>query len=598
MIKATVLDAPFLDVMVRHMIAQARYPFTERTLVVDHPPAFTGKYRIRPQASHQELAGILEKLLADGVVDHVQDVDMAPEVVAEIMGRYFAEEAPRVPTHAATGGPIYATLFGLESMSTDYVLQTDADVFFHTGPESWVSQALACMTQDFQLWLMMTHPGPPAGPPGQSLGSPNARRAIWDQEHCLWRFRHATTRYFLCDRRTLHHRLRPVLLERGCAPLEQCISRALQRHNAFRGALGSLGSWHLHAWYHGDPFPHWAPSLAQAIAAGDFPVLQRGEYDLRLDRERDRRAWQSVLEGGTGERAVGRVHPRQSRTAITAPPLLSSQRAHATDLNVAGVAPVAVVIPVRDRAGSRLRNTLGSLTWQAAGRPAQILVVSYGSQPEVNQELSELCDTEAVTLIMVGDRTQPWNKPLALNIGIRATRPELPFLMTMDADMILAPNFLAVVLDRLQTEPPALVLCRIADLPQHASLPSNCETLMESFERFHAMTRLRPCTGTGGIQAARRSFFFDIRGYDEDLLWWGAMDGDMVNRARLAGFEIEWIESRTAMLHQWHQRKYTVLTDRKDIGQAKQAWLRNHALVRSRATILQRNPNSWGGVPE
>ena len=59
----------------------------------------------------------------------------------------------------------------------------------------------------------------------------------------------------------------------------------------FRGALGNLESWHPHVWYHGAPFPHWAPSLARAIAAGHFPILQRGEYDLRLDREQDRRAW-------------------------------------------------------------------------------------------------------------------------------------------------------------------------------------------------------------------------------------------------------------------------------------------------------------------
>jgi hypothetical protein len=163
---------------------------------------------------------------------------------------------------------------------------------------------------------------------------------------------------------------------------------------------------------------------------------------------------------------------------------------------------------------------LGSLNWQVAGRPAQIVIVSHGSQPEVNQDLQELCDTAGATLIMVGDRMQPWNKPFALNTGIRAMLPEVPFVMAMDADMILAPNFLTVVLDRLRREPPALVLCRISDLPQHVSLPSDRETLRERFERFHAMTRLRPCTGTVASKPPdARSF--EIRGYDEDLLWWG-----------------------------------------------------------------------------
>jgi glycosyltransferase involved in cell wall biosynthesis len=603
MIKATVMDAPFLDVMVRHMISQARYPFAERTIVVDRQPAFTGKYRSRPRASQEELDQILEQLLADGIMDHVREVDMTPSLVRQIMERYFAEDAHRVPTHAETGGPIYATLFGLESMTTDYVLQMDADVFFHTGPESWVSQALACMVRDPRLWLMMTHPGPPAGPPGKSLGPLNAPRATWDQELCIWRFRTATTRYFLCDRRKLHRRLQRVPLAQGCVPLERCISNALRRHNAFRGNLGNLDSWHLHAWYHGDPFPRWAPSLAKAIEVGRVPAFQQGNYDLRLDRTRDRREWGELLERVAGDRsasvkvaASGSVGTRQSKAKASSSAPGASHRESAADLRLDGVAPLAVVIPVRNRAGQPLQNVLRSLNWQSAGRPVQVLVVSHGSQPDVDQELSELCDEEAATLIRIGDPSQPWNKPCALNTGIRATLPEVPFVMTMDADMILPPNFFKVALERLKREPPALVLCRASDLPQHVSLPSRREKLMDAFDSLRAKAQLRPSFGTGGIQAAQRSFFFEIRGYDEDLCWWGAMDGDLVKRARLAGLEIEWIENRTAMLHQWHPRKHAVLAHHEKIEQAKRAWQRNHELVRSRSKTMRRNPDGWGGL--
>jgi len=296
MIKATVMDTPFLDIMVRHMISQARYPFAERTIVVDRPPAFTGKYLTRPRASQDGLDQVLEQLLADGVVDHVREVDITPTSVQQVTERYFSKEAHCVPTHAATGGPIYATLFGLESLSTDYVLQMDADILFHAGAVSWVAQALKCMARDPRLWLMMTHPGPPAGLPGKSLGPRNACRATWDDELQIWRFRNAMTRYFLCDRRKLRHRLRLISRSRGCAPLEQCISNALQRHSAFRGNLGDLQSWHLHVWHHGDPFLLWAPLLTRAIEAGHFPTFQRGDYDLRLDRTRDRREWRALLE--------------------------------------------------------------------------------------------------------------------------------------------------------------------------------------------------------------------------------------------------------------------------------------------------------------
>lgn len=617
MIKATVMDAPFLDIMARHMISQAKYPFAERAIIVDRPQSFTGKYRTRARTSHDELERVLEGLLTDGIVDCVREVDLTPAVLEDVMGRYFPLDAHRVPTHAATGGPIYATLFGLESMATDYVLQMDADILFHTGPSSWVSQALRCMAEDPRLWLMMTHPGPPAGPPGKSLGPQNMRRAIWDAELSIWRFRHATTRYFLGDRRKLRHNLRLVPSAGGCAPLEQCVSQALRQHGAFRGNLGHLESWHLHVWHHGDPFPEWASSLTRAIEAGYFPASQRGNYDLRLDRAVVRGQWESLLRREVEPAPVspkGTVRFRhcekdsQKRPGVSPSPscpqkadgqsentsLASTLSPTENTVDPASPVPLTVVISVRDRAGHRLQNALRSLNWQTAGRPAQILIVSHGSRPDINDQLARLCEEEAAILIEVGSPAQPWNKPVALNTGIRRSMPEVPLIMTMDADMILAPNFLSVVVDSLLKHPPALVLCRISDLPPQAYLPDQSHKLLESFDQLLATTQLRPRYGSGGIQAATRSFFFTIRGYDEDLAWWGAMDGDIVNRARLMGLDIEWIEDRTAMLHQWHPRKHTVLTRPEQVREAKRAWRYNHALVRSRRQNLKRNSNAWG----
>jgi cellulose synthase/poly-beta-1,6-N-acetylglucosamine synthase-like glycosyltransferase len=243
-----------------------------------------------------------------------------------------------------------------------------------------------------------------------------------------------------------------------------------------------------------------------------------------------------------------------------------------------------------------LRNALWSLDWQSAGRPAQILVVSHGSRPGIDRELAALCAEAGAALITVGDPTQPWNKPFALNHGIRAVAPEIEFVVTMDADMVLAPDFLTVVLERLTQPPPALVLCQSLDLPQGARLPQGPAALLGAFDRLRALSTPRHRNGTGGIQAAGREFFFQVRGYDEDLVWWGAMDGDMVNRARLAGLRVVWVDGQTAMLHQWHPRKYAALTRREEIARARQAWTRNHELVKARSTIVQRNAGSWGGV--
>ncbi len=578
MIKATVLDAPYLDTMVRHMVAQTRYPFAERVVVVDTPTHFKGKYQSRPRGSAAELNSVLERLQADGIIDRVQTVDPAPTTVRAVLERYFGASASQVPTHASTGGPIYATLFGLEAMANDYVLQMDADIFFHCGEVDWVGQMLACMAADPRLWLMMTHPGPPAGPIGASMSGQNAQRASWDAALHIWRFRSATTRYFLCDRRTLHGRLQPLLTAGGHAPLEQCLSHALQRHGAFRGCLGDLRSWHLHAWHHGEPFAEWASRIAEQVVVGRYPAQQRGSYDLRLDRAADRAAWNHLFAQPTVQAPAAPA----AQIEQPAPPQ--------------GPAPLAVIIPVRNRAGSRLRNSLHSLHWQTSGPPAQVIVVSLGSRAEINRELATLCSEYGAELLEVGEAAQPWNKPFALNCGIRATKPDIPAIMTMDADMILAPNFLSVVLATLEQHAPALVLCRSSDLPATATLPRNTAHLQVAFEQLRAVSRLRGPSGTGGIQAAPRSFFFDIRGYDEDLQWWGAMDGDLVNRARLMQLSVVWIEQQTAMLHQWHARKEAGLTQRHEIERARQAWRQNHQLVQSRANIAQRNLAGWGGL--
>ena len=242
--------------------------------------------------------------------------------------------------------------------------------------------------------------------------------------------------------------------------------------------------------------------------------------------------------------------------------------------------PVCIVIPVRNRSGSRLRNALASIRWQCGGVPLEVLVVSHGSTDEKNLEIEANCREYGARFITFGRPEEPWCKPLALNIGIRLSSEELPWVMTMDADMILAENFLAVVLGALQQQPCRLVLCRSRDLRSDQILPDEPQEVYADFERLRRRTRLRRRSGTGGIQAATREFFFKVQGYDEDLVWWGAEDGDMVRRARLAGLEVHWIETQTAMVHQWHPKRYAVLGSRATRLEAMAAWKRNHQLVR------------------
>ena len=139
--------------------------------------------------------------------------------------------------------------------------------------------------------------------------------------------------------------------------------------------------------------------------------------------------------------------------------------------------------------------------------------------------------------------------------------------MTMDADMILADTMLETALAELRAEPRTIVLCQSCDLPEDCALPADPRAIRAGFEALRARGTLRAQYGTGGIQVLPRSFLFDVRGYDEDMVWWGALDTDMVRRAQRAGLRVAWVTYRTAMLHQWHPRKHSAL-DHPDRVQA------------------------------
>lgn len=210
---------------------------------------------------------------------------------------------------------------------------------------------------------------------------------------------------------------------------------------------------------------------------------------------------------------------------------------------------LSVVIPVRNRGGVRLANCLASLAWQVGLEPGsvQVVISDYGSDPEPAAQLRELAEATGATLV----RTEVdgvWNRSRALNSGIQ--RAAGRYVFCTDADMIFAPDFLAIALAaQREARGAAFVVCRCRDLPE--SVPEQ-PWVVSDFPILAAAARRRPTTGTGACQIAEREFFERVRGYDEGYEFWGQEDNDMRFRAGRAGLCEVWIDERTAMLHQWH----------------------------------------------
>ncbi|MEO8700960.1 MAG: glycosyltransferase family 2 protein [Kofleriaceae bacterium] len=546
-VRASLFDVPYLAVTLPHLLRQTRHAFAERLVIVD-PEARRGNGE---KGDPAELDRILAEALAAGVIDRVVPLATGEAERRAVHARYFGAASP---VALDDDRAIYSTLFGLEAARHDAVAWLDADVLMHASGEGWVAAGLAALAHDDRLWLASTAAGP------------GRRFARWFGP------RHAevlAAGHFVCDRRRLHGRLRWI--DPGRDGASAYVADALERHAASTRIVA--GGWHLRTRSHAAPFAPWIAALASALERGDVPASQR-DGELHLDHAARRGDWRRVLfPHAAPER------PRPIAQLIQRRP-------------VAGTLPISVILPIRDRAGRDVRNALASLAWQRGGRPWETIIVSHGSDPRIDAELRVLATAAGATLIAVGTPADPWCKPLALNTGIRATDPAIPFVMTMDADMILADNLVETVLAELTADPQRIVLCQSSDLPEGCVVPDD---VLAQFAELRTLANLRGAYGTGGIQAMRRSFLLEVRGYDEDMLWWGALDTDLVRRAEARGLRAAWITDRTAMLHQWHPRKHRVLDD-TSAGKARDSWLRNHELMIERTRDVIRNHGGWGAT--
>lgn len=295
---------------------------------------------------------------------------------------------------------------------------------------------------------------------------------------------------------------------------------------------------------------------------------------------------------GLASRAAASGSPDPARAVERTILAALTQRGQA----ITGKVPISVVIPVRNRAGTRLKNCLSSLRWQCKVVPQEVLVVSFGSSSDTDLELATLCSEAGARLVCTGNPDVVWSWSFPANVGIRATSPDSRFVMLLDADMILAPNFFDVLTNELEHDPDSMVLCQSSDLGQDVLLSEDPDALRKAFSRLWSGSRLRGPKGCGGIQVAPRKFFFDVHGLDEDFKFWGGEDRDMVQRAERYGLTIRWITRSTSMLHQHHPRELDAIQDPARKAAARQAMEANYRLLRERETLVERNPDGWGGM--
>ena len=126
LIKTCLMEWRAIERTIRHQVGQLETPlkFVEKVVVVDTFEGPFARQYDRPDPDSHRAA--MERLLEDGVVDRVVYAPTDPETVRAVYRKWFGAESE--DTHSANCQQLFATLFGFDSCSGDYVLQLDSDL--------------------------------------------------------------------------------------------------------------------------------------------------------------------------------------------------------------------------------------------------------------------------------------------------------------------------------------------------------------------------------------------------------------------------------------------------------------------------------------
>ena len=240
---------------------------------------------------------------------------------------------------------------------------------------------------------------------------------------------------------------------------------------------------------------------------------------------------------------------------------------------------LSVIVCCRNVDRARLRRCLRSLWQQDFSADVELIISDFGSNAEKREELASLCQEVGARHVYTDARCA-WARSLALNIGIQAATKK--WVMTTDADMIFAPNFLGMLScyatafgakTVFYAQPVKLSPCR---------LPLDWQA--EHFAEFVKKGRVYGREGKGGCQVAPRELLWRIKGFNENYAVWGCEDEDLYERIGWAGYERIWLRPGYYM-HQWHLPN--IFQSASESNKKEYQQLRDHPRV-----VV--NGDSWG----
>jgi hypothetical protein len=276
-VNAYVGDLPFLDQTYRHLSRQlSSAPLRRRRIVVDRRPAsgrFSGEF------STTEFDRVLDRLLSDGVVDDIDEVDWSVAEVERIADKYFGD--PNVVPVAEGGSAIHQYLWAIDTAQSELVLHFDSDMLLHDPNKGmWVSEAIAFQREHSHVAVTTPQGGPPRAESIRDLVFGSRRRVKttgWERSEGV------STRVFLLDRERLCQALPLSPLIPG-EPLERTLTASLHAAGFSRWNRNDDDAWAIHPRRHNRNHVDNLQGLISLVELGHCPYRRTGyRWDIRTE---------------------------------------------------------------------------------------------------------------------------------------------------------------------------------------------------------------------------------------------------------------------------------------------------------------------------
>lgn len=214
-----------------------------------------------------------------------------------------------------------------------------------------------------------------------------------------------------------------------------------------------------------------------------------------------------------------------------------------------GPLAITVLVVVRNRVDHKFDNLMKSLAAQDLPRSRfEVLVLDFGSDPEPAGRLRQACAHHGFRYEREED-TAEWHQGRAQNAALRRVRTAA--VLICDVDLVLAPNYLGTVVDRLEKDLLGAVVAPMLDLPEMPGLDYDAQP----FAHLQARARKRfDWDYHPAIIALRVRILKHIGGVDEAYQLWGGIDVDLYHRLMALGLNRHNVAGATAYLHQWHPK--------------------------------------------